>query len=123
MKFADILALAKAGYTPADVKELMALDKDPAPAEEQLDSTGTQKLPGDGEPIQAPEKAKEAESTPDNDKSDADQKPEAIDYKKLYEDSQSALKEAQKANTSQDNSRKDQFDPEKELRDIVASYI
>ena len=53
MKFTDIIALAKAGYTPADIKDLLALDshepvQTPEEKNEPDDQEGTQ--PEDAEP-------------------------------------------------------------------------
>ena len=49
---------------------------------------------------------------------------EAVDYKKLYEQSQEDLKKAQAANIKKDSSAADQGkDPVKDLTDLVASYL
>ena len=79
MKWEDIVALAKAGYKPADVKELMAMEP--------------KKQEPEQEPNQEPEQKHEPEQEPD--------------YKKMYEESQEALKQAQSKNIRMDASKKD----------------
>lgn len=78
MKFEDILAFAKAGYKPSEIKELL-----------EMETSSDVKT----EDIQTPEEATPNQPTEEN-------KPEAdeIDYKKLYEESQKQLKQAQQAN-------------------------
>ena len=74
MKFNDIIALAKQGYTPQDIKDLLALAEDQAEGKE-----ADQKDP-DTQP-EAPDHAEaEPEGTPDT-KEDA----EDLDYKAMYE--------------------------------------
>lgn len=78
MKFDDIIALAKAGYKPNEVKELLAMATEPEPT-----------LEPDQEPTQEhePEQPKE-------EKSEEVQTTIDTDYKKLYEESQKALDKA-----------------------------
>ena len=76
MKFDDIIALAKAGYKPNEVKELLAMaettqEPDPEPTPEP-----------DPEPEKKEEKPEEVQTSIDT------------DYKKLYEESQKALDKA-----------------------------
>lgn len=76
MKFDDIIALAKAGYKPNEVKELLAMaeptpEPDPEPTPEP-----------DPEPEKKEEKPEEVQNSIDT------------DYKKLYEESQKALDKA-----------------------------
>ena len=68
MKFDDIIALAKAGYKPNEVKELLAM-AEPTPEP-------------DPEPEKKEEKPEEVQNSIDT------------DYKKLYEESQKALDKA-----------------------------
>lgn len=92
MKFSDMVTLAKAGYKVSDIKELLSMATDeptepkdvtePKPTEPEPEPTE----PGDGEPTEPTEPAE----------------PEP-DYKKLYEDTQKALKEAQAANRKGDH--------------------
>lgn len=94
MILGDIIALARAGYTPADIREFLAAD---VPAKQEPDNM---------EPKEAPAEKTDDDNTVDtiNDHdSDPKNAPEApaeeLDYKKMYEDSQAALKKAQAANT------------------------
>lgn len=71
MKFGDIVALAKQGYTPADIKELMSLSEDPK------DDT-----PGEDE--------QKTDLKDDQHEKSEDEKPEDIkdddvDYKAMFE--------------------------------------
>ena len=98
ISFSDVLAFARSGWTPKDVKEIMALDK---AAEEAPESTAkatesTEVQKAQEEPAALSEETKE----------------EVPDYKKLFEDQQKQLDElskkleaAQKANTMTDVSK------------------
>lgn len=99
MKLSEIVALAKAGFTPGDVREFLAAEKVEAAAPETLK---------DDEPGKEPdEKTGDVENVVENVEKDSQQtdrktEPEPkqdADYKKLYEESQAALKLAQEANT------------------------
>ena len=80
MKFGDILDLAKQGYKPSDIKELLELSK---AVEEQ----------GKADPVEDNEQ-KNLERDQDQDSSEgsdpteskAEDKAEAIDYRSLYEE-------------------------------------
>lgn len=87
MNFSDIIALAKAGYSVSDVKELMSLDKndETVPPENKT-------LPGTDGKVEADKDKPEEKKV--------EQEPEpAIDYKLMYEESQKQLKNLQKQNT------------------------
>ena len=116
LSITDIVSLAKAGYKPADVKELITLSKEPEPGEPKE----PQKTPADNnddpaggtEPAKEPAKAAEPAEDPDK----------VIDYKELYNKSQEALqksqedlKKAQEANRGADNSGKISEDDTKSL--------
>lgn len=79
MKLTDIIALAKNGYSPQDIKDLVAL-ADPA------------------EPETKAEDQQEQENSDKSDKTDSDNADDTIDYKSLYEESQKKLEAAQAAN-------------------------
>lgn len=102
MKFEDILALAKQGYKPADIKELLAIEpKEEEPKEEPKDEPKE-------EPKEEPKKEPKEEP----------------DYKKLYEESQEALKRAQQKNTHQDASGKEDEKTDSEiLMDFAKSFM
>ena len=96
MKLTDIIELAKQGYTPADIKELMSLpepepEKEPAPAEEE------QKAPEkDPEQAQSEGAAKDPTGAEDD-----------VDYKKLFEAEQEKTARLQKMITGADMSGSD----------------
>lgn len=91
MKLTDLIALAKAGYKPGEIKELLALEPAAPPEPEKKDP----------EPDPEPE---EKEPEPD--------------YKKLYEESQKKLKAAQKANIKQPVEQPEDKSLEDLIRDI-----
>lgn len=94
MNLTDIIALAKQGYKPGDIKELIELADSIAPettTQPTLSNTATEDEAVNT--LAAPEKPKdESIVTPDT---------KVIDYKKLYEESQAKLADAQKANLNQ----------------------
>ena len=71
MKFGDILALAKQGYTPADIKELMSLSEDPK----------------DDTPDEEEQKTDLKDDQQDNseDEKPEDTKDDDVDYKTMFE--------------------------------------
>lgn len=88
MKLSDILAFAKAGYSAQDVKDLMSLETTPTD-------------PIEPQPVIEP--VEPSEPTPNQDPPadpPADPQPiePVVDYKKLYEESQSQLKKLQEQN-------------------------
>jgi len=85
MKFTDVIALAKAGYSPEDVREFLKVE---TPSEEPLDSQVEE--PIETEPVKVEEKEEVIEPP----------QPE-VDYKALYEESQKKLQEVQTLNTRQ----------------------
>lgn len=111
----DIVALAKAGYKPVDVKELITLSEkvsDPKP-EEQPGATAEPSNPATESP-EAKEPTENAEKASEPDKE--------VDYKELYEESLKNLKAAQEANRKQDASG-NASDPTEDLKAIIASYL
>lgn len=84
MKFTDVIALAKAGYSPEDVREFLKVE---TPTEDTLDSQVEE--PIETEPVKV--EKEEAVEPP---------QPE-VDYKSLYEESQKKLQEVQTLNTRQ----------------------
>lgn len=83
MKFSDIVDLAKAGYKPSDIKELLTLKEPEAKGSEGKDA--------------------EAIGSEGKDKED-----DPVDYKKLYEEEKKLREELQNK-----NSREPQPEPEK----------
>lgn len=110
MKFTDILALAKQGYTPADIKDLLSLQ-----------------IPDESE-VKPPEEdhTERAEADePDQQKDDATpEKDEQVpDYKKLYEETEQKLREAQKTNVTKNIDDPNKKDNGTLLNEIVASFM
>ena len=115
LNISDIVALAKAGYKPAEVKELIALsekESQPKP-EEQPGATAA--------PIEPTTESPEPEKAPENAEKAEEPKKEEIDYKELYEKSQQDLKKAQEANRSADNSGKAPEDTMKALLETISN--
>jgi len=114
--FSDILALAKQGYTPNDIKELMNLEIN--------DGMQTQEGNTQGEDIHEEVRESDAathENKPTDESSDANEN--TIDYKLLYEESQKKLQTIQKQNTNQ-NIKDDTKESDTEiLSDIVRSFM
>lgn len=93
MKLTDIIALVKAGYSAADIKELAALDvkdSEPAPAPTPAEEPAEQPLPVAEQPQPENEPVKEKEVLV------RDKELEALKAKII--DLEKALAEAQKAN-------------------------
>ena len=94
MKFSDILDLARQGYKPSDIRELLSMD------------TETKSEP-ENEPENEPETKSEPENEPET-KSEPETEPETKpetkpepDYKKMYEETLKRLDALQKANQRQ----------------------
>lgn len=113
----DIVALAKQGYKPNDIKELISISEkaDAEKPEEQQKAAGA---------IDEPKPAdSEAKEPTENEKPDNAEQKDDVDYKKLYEQSQSDLKKAQEANIKKDSAPAQPEDPNKDLLDLVGSYL
>ena len=89
ISFKDVVELAKAGYKPADVKELISLSE-MADQSKQEEPQGA--APAEIEPKSV---SPEPDRAPEN--KEPEKPEEAVDYKKLYEQSQEDLKKAQAA--------------------------
>lgn len=105
--FADIVALAKAGYTPAQVKELMEIDN--APRSEEAAETSAK------EPEQ-PEQQKE----PETDEQEQDATSQIAAMQKEIDTLKEQLKTAQKNNTKKDLA---DTKPKNTLDDIVRNFM
>lgn len=116
ISLSDLITLAKAGYTPGQVKELISLGETSAPepkAEEPPAATGAT-----DEPKPASEEPKEAAENAQPGKTE-----DPVDYKSLYEQTKADLDKAQKANVAQNAGVITPEDPEKTLKDIVGTYL
>ena len=116
VSISDLIALAKAGYTPAQVKEIITLsEKEPDPKhEEQPGATAGNVDPTTESPEPLGATVKEAP--------DQEPKKEEINYKELYEKSQEDLKKAQAQNRGADASANNPSDPMGDLIGIFSSY-
>lgn len=119
MNITDIIALAKAGYKPSDVKEIIELasSKEESPKEEEKDQDKKTEQHEDGkeQPDEAPKK-----STDDSSK-DAN----AIDrYKKKIEELEAQLQKIQSDNVHKDNKDKDNERSDEDiLNDITRAFM
>ena len=116
----DIIALAKAGYKPSDVKELISLADAKETSEDQKDQKSAEE-PQKAEGQDAPESA-EAEKQPEKEEAAEKADKDDVNYKELYEKSQNDLKAAQEANRKQDASG-NAPGPSESLKSIIASYL
>ena len=106
MKFTDIIALAKQGFTPADIREFMKLDTEP------------EETPAVADPVPEEEQAA-ADPEPEEEQAAADPEPEQ-DYKKLYEEEKA---KRQAAARKQEVAKDDSKSVEDTLLDIAKMYI
>ena len=113
----DVVDLAKAGYKPADVKELMELSKTsdaqvPDAQPPQADQTVSQPQP---EPAQADNAASAAPK---------ESEPTATepDYKALYEAEKEKVNSLQKINTNADVSGPSEAEILSSLSDVIRDY-
>lgn len=101
IKFADIIALAKSGYTVSDVKELMQLSETPSNNDE----------------TEAPQDKQEPAA---EDPEETEQ--EEIDYKALYEQEQEKVKRLQAVNRNQNAQTNEKTDQEI-LMDLARDFM
>lgn len=107
MKLFDIIELAKQGYKPNDIKELIAL----ADSTEEKSEEAEQKTPEE-EPVK--EEAEQTEET----------KPEeAIDYKKLYEEEKQRTDKLQGLFARKDIGTPDVKSDEQTVLDLVREFM
>lgn len=119
MIFGDIIALAKQGYKPADIKELLALSTEATATAEKPAEIPAEES-GQPEPEKAP-----AAAAPETVKEDTneDLQKQISDLKKQLEKTQADLEIAQKANRSGPEKASDQKTAEDALADLVRSYM
>ena len=101
IKFSDIIALAKSGYTVSDVKELMQLSETPSNNDE------TEAPQDNTEPAAEDPEEKEAEE---------------VDYKTLYEQEQEKVKRLQAVNRNQNAQTNEKTDQEI-LMDLARDFM
>lgn len=109
----DIVDLAKAGYKPADVKELIELSK-------SNDDTSSDVPPAEPESDTAEENNPQIDA-PAGGTEDAKDGP---DYKSLYESTKKELEKAQKANIKTDISSEDDYISDADIiKDLVKDFM
>lgn len=120
MNLTDIIALAKAGYKPSDVKELMSLtsSKEESPKDDEAknqDKKTEQHEDGKEQPDEAPKKSTDDSST------DAS----AIDgYKRKIEELEEKLQKLQSENVHKDNNEEDNGKSDEDIiNDITRAFM
>lgn len=115
MKLTDIIELAKRGYKPNDIKELISLSED----------KGEDNPPAAGAPEGLPEDSSEKPEGTEEEKdtSSAGSNDDSIDYKKLYEESQAALAKAQQDNINKDINPTNNDEAQKHLADSIRGFM
>ena len=117
MNLTDIVALAKQGYKPSDIKELLDLvsSKEEKPKEEKdiQEEKTEQHEDGKEQPDEAPKNSTEDSSDNTN----------VIDYKKKIAELEEKVKSLQSANVHKDNSDSKQESDEDILNDITRSFM
>jgi len=102
IKFADIIALAKSGYSVSDVKELMQLSDATIPSNDETEA-----------PQDDTEPAAEDPEEPEQ---------EEVDYKTLYEQEQEKVKRLQAVNRNQNAQTTEKTDQEI-LMDLARDFM
>ena len=121
MILTDIIALAKAGYSPKDIKDLIAL------AEPTPQAPGAQ----DPEPEQEPEKKQEKKQEPETPSIEdptkeipaIDEKSNVINYEEKVKELEAKIAEMQKENVSKDISGNETKSDDDMLADLVRKYM
>lgn len=117
MNLSDIVALAKQGYKPSDIKELldMVSSKEEQPKEENniQEEKTEQHEDGKEQPNEAPKNSTE----------DSSENANVIDYKKKIAELEEKVKSLQSANVHKDNSDSTQESDEDILNDITRSFM
>ena len=113
----DLITLAKAGYTPAQVKELITLSEK---AELVKPEEPQGAAPANVEPTSA--SPEPTITTPEKEAKPAEPEKEEINYKELYEKSQEDLKKAQALNRGA-NAAQNEADPVTDLKSVISSFF
>lgn len=109
----DIIALAKQGYKPADVKELIELSKTAEASEEVQE-----------QPTEIPEQPEEAKEAPkEEEKKDSAEADKIVDYKAKAEELEKKISELQKANTKQNADKSDHKSDAELFADVMKSFM
>lgn len=116
MKFSDILALAKQGYSPKDIKDLLALS-DPDEPEPKQDTEDEQ----DPEQKQDTEDKQDPEQKQDPEPKQDPKQPEDKDAKII--DLEKKIAELQKLNTTKDLSDKKPKSDDDIFKDLMREFM
>lgn len=120
MKLTDLIDLAKAGYTPADVREFLASGNKPDVEKTEPGKGSAEDATGEKADTEKENVSRETVKE-NSDPKKPTETHEAVDYKAQYEAAMEALKKAQAANTKQQ-----QPEPENDnkiLMDAVAQFM
>ena len=118
MILTDIIALAKAGYSPKDIKDLIALAEPTPQAPEAADPEPEKKQEPDAKD---PEPEKKLDPEPE--KKPGPEESKVIDYEEKVKELEAKIAEMQKENTSKDISGNETKSDEDMLADIVRNYM
>lgn len=111
----DILDFAKAGWKPADVKEVIELSKTT-----EVKETSTTDSPSNDEPPEEPAVTAPVQQVIPETETEADK----VDYKSLYESTKIELDKAQKVNSRLDiSSSEDNKTDEDILKDLFKEFM
>ena len=132
MKFADLIALAKQGYTPKDIRELLSLGDNPtkngtdfppdqtATNDNEDDPNSNNEGNGDGNENPTPDQNTEDKNSPTLDSAKGGD--EIAELKKKLEEMQAALEKAQKANVDKELDKKPD-DLDSKLSDMFREFM
>lgn len=113
MILTDIIALAKAGYSPKDIKDLIALSEPTPQAPETPDP----------EPEENPEPETPSIEDPTKEIPAIDEKSNVINYEEKVKELEVKIAEMQKENVSKDISGQETKSDDDMLADLVRKYM
>lgn len=117
LKLDDIFALAKQGYKPSDIKELIELSKE-AEVTKESDSSTQEENNNDETPSHentvAPEDEKQTKEAEDS---------KIVDYKKKVEELEKTISDLQKANTRKNVADTDTPSDSEVVADLFKSFM
>ena len=123
ISISDMIALARAGYTPSQVKELMTMETSQDVKPEPEPEAKAEEPQAAAAPIDEAKTAS-AESKQATENASPEKAEDPVDYKALYEQTKADLDKAQKANVSQNAG--DVQKPEdayKHLTETISTYL
>lgn len=116
-KFTDAVALAKAGFKAAEIKQMLEeKENDPESPREEKSETPEEKTDPEGRPQDPTSPAGDPKPA------EAENNPEP-DYKKLYEDSQKQLKKARETNIRGNAADPNEKTLEEQVEEILGGFI